>query len=145
MQKCIYILTPPFPFQSSFSELTETLSSRFVCAWPLSHVRLFCDPWTVAHQAPLSPGLPRQNYWSGLPFLSPGIFLTQGLNLGLLHWQVDHLPPNYLGSPFLLYICVQMSVIAGVSCQLPRCLLLKAHLLCSCHNLILKVGRPEED
>ena len=38
--KCIYILTPPFPFQSSFSELTETLSSRFVCAWPLSHVRL---------------------------------------------------------------------------------------------------------
>ena len=29
-------------------------------------------PWTVAHQAPLSMGLPRQEYWSGLPFPSPG-------------------------------------------------------------------------
>ena len=28
--------------------------------------------WTVAHQAPLSMGFPRQEYWSGLPFLSPG-------------------------------------------------------------------------
>ena len=29
-------------------------------------------PWTVAHQAPLSMGFSRQEYWSGLPFLSPG-------------------------------------------------------------------------
>ena len=28
--------------------------------------------WTVAHQAPLSVGFPRQEYWSGLPFPSPG-------------------------------------------------------------------------
>ena len=38
----------------------------------LSHVRLFATPWTVAHQAPLSMGFSRQEYWSGLPFLSPG-------------------------------------------------------------------------
>jgi len=31
----------------------------------LSHVRLFVTPWTVAHQAPLSMELPRQEYWSG--------------------------------------------------------------------------------
>ena len=42
-------------------------------------------PWTVAHQAPLSMGFSRQDYWSGLPFPSPGIFPTQGLNPGLLH------------------------------------------------------------
>ena len=30
------------------------------------------SPWTVAHQAPLSMGFPRQEYWSGLPFPSPG-------------------------------------------------------------------------
>ena len=30
-------------------------------------------PWTVAYQAPLSMGLSRQEYWSGLPFLSPGL------------------------------------------------------------------------
>ena len=29
-------------------------------------------PWTVARQAPLSMGFPRQEYWSGLPFPSPG-------------------------------------------------------------------------
>ena len=38
----------------------------------LSHVRLFATPWTVAHQAPPSMGFSRQEYWSGLPFHSPG-------------------------------------------------------------------------
>ena len=37
----------------------------------LSHVQLFATPWTVAHQALLSMGFSRQEYWSGLPFLSP--------------------------------------------------------------------------
>ena len=38
----------------------------------LSHVQLFATPWTVAHQASLSMGFSRQEYWSGLPFPSPG-------------------------------------------------------------------------
>ena len=33
--------------------------------------------WTVVHQAPLSMGFPRQEYWSGLPFPSPGDLLNQ--------------------------------------------------------------------
>ena len=37
----------------------------------LSHVQNFVTPWTVAYQAPLSMGLSRQGYWSGLPFPSP--------------------------------------------------------------------------
>ena len=37
----------------------------------LSYVQLFATPWTVAHQAPLSMGFSRQEYWSGLPFPSP--------------------------------------------------------------------------
>ena len=37
-----------------------------------SRVQLFAIPWTVAHQAPLSMGFPRQEYWSGLPFSPPG-------------------------------------------------------------------------
>ena len=44
----------------------------------------FVTPWTVARQAPLSMGFPRQESWSGLPFTSPGILPTHGLNLGLL-------------------------------------------------------------
>ena len=39
----------------------------------LSRVRLFATLWTVAHQAPLSMGFSRQEYWSGLPFPSPTI------------------------------------------------------------------------
>ena len=42
-------------------------------------------PWTVACQAPLSMGFSRQEYWSGLPSPSPGIFPTQESNLGVLH------------------------------------------------------------
>ena len=39
----------------------------------LNHVRLFATPWTVACQAPLSMGFPRQKYWSGVPWVpSPG-------------------------------------------------------------------------
>ena len=35
--------------------------------------------WTVAHQAPLSMGFPRQEYWSGLPFPSPGNLPNPGI------------------------------------------------------------------
>ena len=37
----------------------------------LSHVWLFCDPWTVVHQVPLSMGFPQQEYWSRLLFSPP--------------------------------------------------------------------------
>ena len=60
-------------------------------------------PWSVARQAPLSMGLPRQEYWSGLPFPSPGDLPDPGMEpmspcIGkqvLYHW-------HYLGSP----ICI---------------------------------------
>ena len=45
----------------------------------LSHIWLFVTPWTVAHQAPLSMGFPRQEYWSGLPFSSPGTLPDPGI------------------------------------------------------------------
>ena len=38
-----------------------------------------CDLWTVAHQAPPSMGFSRQEYWSGLPFSSPGEFPDPGI------------------------------------------------------------------
>ena len=50
-----------------------------------SHVWFCVTLWTVAHQALLSTGFSRQEYWSGLSCRPPGIFLTQGLNLCLLH------------------------------------------------------------
>ena len=59
------------------------------CAQLLSLVLLFVTPWIVVCQAPLSMGFPRQEYRTGLPFLSPG---DQGSNLCLLHcgWNLNH-------------------------------------------------------
>ena len=74
--------------------------SVHVCA--LSSPTL-CNPMdSSGPQAPLSMGLRRQEHWSGLPFPSPGAFLTQRLNPGLLcllHWQVHALPLCRLESP----------------------------------------------
>ena len=39
----------------------------------------FATPWTVVHQASLSMGFPRQGYWSGLPFPSPGDLPDPGI------------------------------------------------------------------
>ena len=43
------------------------------------HVQLVASPWTVAHYAPLSMGFSRQEYWSGLPFPSPGDLPNPGI------------------------------------------------------------------
>ena len=61
----------------------------------LSRVQLFATPWTVTCQAPLSMEFSRQEYWSELPFPTPGFFWIQESNLHLLcllHWQVNSLP-----------------------------------------------------
>ena len=50
-----------------------------VCAQLCSHVQLFETLWTVAHQAPLFTGFSRQEYWSGLPFPSPGDLPKAGI------------------------------------------------------------------
>ena len=42
----------------------------------------FATPWTVVHQAPLSMGLPRQEYWSRLPFPSPGELIDPEMEPG---------------------------------------------------------------
>ena len=64
----------------------------------LSRVWLFAMPWTVAHQAPLPMGFSRQEYWSGLPFPSPGDLPSPGLPYcsQILH----HL--SHQGSPRIL-------------------------------------------
>ena len=63
--------------------------------------------WTVAHQAPLSMGFSRQEYWSGLPCSPPGDLPNTGIEpVSLpsnLHWQVGSLPLAPPGNPFCLY------------------------------------------
>ena len=49
----------------------EILEIKYKCVCVLSHIWLSVTPWTVAHQAPLSMVLFRQEYWSVLPFSPP--------------------------------------------------------------------------
>ena len=66
---------------------------------PLSHVQLFLTPWTIAHQAPLSMGFSRQEYWMGNHSLLQEIFPTQELNLDLLHCRQILYYLSHKGSP----------------------------------------------
>ena len=62
-----------------------------------SRVRLFVTPWTVAYQAPLSMEFSRQEYWSGLPFPSPGDLPDPGIEPRSPALQADALlsePPG---------------------------------------------------
>ena len=65
----------------------------------LSRVRLFATPWTVAHQGPPSMGFSRQEYWSGLPFPSPGDLPDPGIEPGSLSLQADTLTSEPPGKP----------------------------------------------
>ena len=55
-------------------------------------------PWTVAHQAPLSMGFPRQEYWSGLPFPSPGDLPNPGIKPLSPALPMGSLPLSHQGS-----------------------------------------------
>ena len=79
----------------------------------LSRVRLFDTPWTVAYQAPPTMGFSRQEYWSGLPFPSPGDLPNPGIEPGSPTLEADALtsePPGKLISSILLYKCTMRIV-----------------------------------
>ena len=61
-------------------------------------LQLFAIPWTVAYQAPPSVEYSKQDYWSGLPFNSQGIFLTQGSNPGHPYCRQMLYPLSHQGS-----------------------------------------------
>ena len=76
------------------------MQARWPHACVLFHDQLFADLWTVAHQALLSIGFSRQEYWSGLPFASPGDLRDPGIEPRSPALQADSLPlHHYLVSP----------------------------------------------
>ena len=66
----------------------------------LSRVQLFATPWTVAHQAPPSMEFSRQEYWSGLPFPSPGYLPNPGIEPRSPEFQADALLSEPPGNPW---------------------------------------------
>ena len=65
----------------------------------LSRVRLFTTPWTGAYGASLSTGFSRQEYWSGLPFPSPGDLPGPGIKPRSATSEADALPSEPPGKP----------------------------------------------
>ena len=98
------------------------MSSLFPCVQSLSCVWLFATPRTVARQAPLSMGFPRQESWSGLPFPSPGdlpqIFqgsnpllpedLPPSLQPWLPMWTYIFSGPDWLFLPYIFPLSVSV-------------------------------------
>ena len=73
-----------------------------VPACPVSSVMLtLCDLWTVAHQAPLSMGFSRQEYWGGLPCPPPGDLPNPGIEPALQVESLQTEPPANCGEDHL--------------------------------------------
>ena len=70
-----------------------------------SLVRLFATPWAVAYQAPLSMGFSRQEYWSGLPFPSPGDLPHPGIEPKSPALQTDAVPSEPPGKHYDRKVC----------------------------------------
>ena len=90
-------LQPPSPFSVHLS----VAPTSPVC---VSHIQLFMTPWTVAHQAPLSVGFSRLEYWSGLPFPSPGDLPNPEAEPGSPALRADSLPSERPGQRSMSHI-----------------------------------------
>ena len=72
----------------------------YVCVCVLCRVRLFATPWIIDCQASLSMGFPRQEYWSGLLFSSPGDLFHPGIKLASLALAGGFFTTEPPGKPF---------------------------------------------
>ena len=73
--------------------------SAFHCCLAAKSCPTLGTPWTVACQDPLSMGFSRQEYWSGLPFPSPGVLPDPGIEPSSPTLQADSLLTELWGKP----------------------------------------------
>ena len=78
----------------------------------LGRARLSATPWTAARQAPRSTKFSRQEYWSGLPFPSPGDLFNPRIEPGSLASQADSLPSEPPGKSDGTFSSVQFSSVS---------------------------------
>ena len=88
-----------------------------VCVSVAQSYPTIATPWTVAHQAPLSKGFSRQEYWRGLPFPSPGDLPDPGIEPTFPALQVDSLLSEPPGKPqecsYIIVIYILMTQCKG--------------------------------
>ena len=93
----------------------------------LSRVRLFATPWNAAHQAPVSMGFSRQEYWNELSLPSPGLVLTAlERSRGKSHSIFS----------FTLFL-LKLSIWAKMLCCFERCTCPFPHASCFSHDIII--------
>ena len=88
--KCVFI---PFPKKGNAQECLKVKVKLLSC------VRLFETLWTVAYQASPSMGFSTPEYWSGLPFPSPGDLPNPGIAPGSPALEADALTSEPPGKP----------------------------------------------
>ena len=96
--------SPGFPIHDQLLELAQTPDIPLkvkVKVTSLSCVGLFATPWTVAYHASPPMGFSRQEYWSGLPFPSPGDLPDPGIEPGSPAFQADAVTSEPPGNPQL--------------------------------------------
>ena len=107
---------PPKKVWAPLLKLTGLASLRHVGFWfpgvCVSHsvVSDSAPPWTVPRQAPLSMGFPRQEYWKGLPFPSPGDLPDPGIEPKSPALQADSLlsePPGFPSRAQTHVLCIR--------------------------------------
>ena len=92
----------------------DKLACKIMCLCVLSLVWLFATPWTVACKVLLSMEFSMQEYWSRLPFPTPGNLSDPGMNLHLLrllHWQADSLPLRHVSSLVRSYMELKQTLV----------------------------------
>ena len=103
----------------------------------LGRARLSATPWTAACQAPRSTKFSRQEYWSGLPFPSPGDLFNPRIEPGSLASQADSLPSEPPGKSDGTFSSVQFSSVSQ------SCLTLCDPMNCSTPGLLVHHQLPE--
>ena len=110
LYECLVLLFTAFSVLSLFLmlESMQCISVSIVAVvFLLICVQLFVTPCTIAHQAPLSMEFPGQESWSGLPFPSPGVFLTQEL-IHVICFAGRLFTLHHLGICLCLYPCLYL-------------------------------------
>ena len=96
-------IDPMYPALAGRLPVSQQGSPSSACAVKsLSRVRLFVTPGTVVYQAPQSMGFSRLEYWSGLPFPSPGDLSNLEIEPRSPALQVDSLPAEAQGKPITI-------------------------------------------
>ena len=97
-----------------YSFILSQLIFTMVVVYSLSRVCLFVTPWTIALQAPLSMGFPRQEYWSSLPFPSPGDLPDPGIEPRSPALQADSLLTEPPGKPNIYNKAMQLVTVISI-------------------------------